>query len=85
MVSRLGTLPPDASLGPVDLVVPEFRDVRMQGRLPSENGVFRDNIARLARKVAGLPEEESRRGLSQFFGGKSRRAETTAPAEAGAV
>ena len=67
---------PDAS--------PEFRDVRMQGRLPSENGVFRDNIARLARKVAGLPEEESRRSLSQFlsFGGKSRRAETAAPAGA---
>jgi pilus assembly protein CpaE len=63
-------------------VSPEFRDVRMQGRLPSENGVFRDNIGRLARKVAGLPEEESRRGLSQFFGGKSRRAETTAPAGA---
>jgi Flp pilus assembly CpaE family ATPase len=64
---------PDAS--------PEFRDVRMQGRLPSENGVFRDNIARLARRVAGLPEEESRRSLSQFlsFGGKSRRAETAAP------
>ena len=57
----------------------EFRDVRMQGRLPSENGVFRGNIARLARKVAGLPEEESRRGLSQFFGGKSRRAESTVP------
>jgi len=67
---------PDAS--------PEFRDVRMQGRLPSENGVFRDNIARLARRVAGLPEEESRRSLSQFlsFGGKSRRAETAAPAGA---
>ena len=55
---------PDAS--------PEFRDVRMQGRLPSENGVFRENIARLARRVAGLPEEESRHSLSQFlsFGGK---------------
>jgi Flp pilus assembly CpaE family ATPase len=65
---------PDAS--------PEFRDVRMQGRLPSENGMFRGNIARLARKVAGLPEEESRRGLSQFFGGKSRRAESIAPAGA---
>jgi Flp pilus assembly CpaE family ATPase len=67
---------PDAS--------PEFRDVRMQGRLPSENGVFRENIARLARRVAGLPEEESRRSLSQFlsFGGKSRRAETAAPAGA---
>jgi Flp pilus assembly CpaE family ATPase len=67
---------PDAS--------PEFRDVRMQGRLPSENGVFRENIARLARRVAGLPEEESRRSLSQFlsFGGKSRRAETVAPSGA---
>jgi len=65
---------PDAS--------PEFRDLRMQGRLPSENGVFRGNIARLARRVAGLPEEETRRGLSQFFGGKSRRAESAVPAGA---
>jgi pilus assembly protein CpaE len=62
---------PDAS--------PEFRDVRMQGRLPSENGVFRGNIAKLARKVAGLPEEESRRGFSQLFGGKARRTESTVP------
>lgn len=61
---------------------PEFRDVRMQGRLPSENGIFRGNIARLARKVAGLPEEETRRGLSQFFGGKSRRTESIVPAGA---
>jgi pilus assembly protein CpaE len=67
---------PDAS--------PEFRDVRMQGRLPSENGVFRANIARLARRIAGLPEEESRRGLSQLlaFGGKSRRVVTGATAGA---
>ncbi len=65
---------PDAS--------PEFRDLRMQGRLPSENGVFRGNIARLARKVAGLPEEESRRGFSQFFVGKSRRPESTVTAGA---
>ncbi len=65
---------PDAS--------PEFRDLRMQGRLPSENGVFRGNIAKLARKVAGLPEEETRRGLSQFFGGKPRRAESIVPAGA---
>lgn len=67
---------PDAS--------PEFRDLRTQGRLPSENGVFRGGIARLARRVAGLPEEDSRRGFSQFlsFGGKPRRAENTAPAGA---
>jgi Flp pilus assembly CpaE family ATPase len=75
-----GTAPyaklPDAS--------PELRNLRAQGGLPSENGVFRGHIARLARRVAGLPEEEARRRLSQVlsFGGRSRRAEITVTAGA---
>jgi Flp pilus assembly CpaE family ATPase len=61
----------------------EFRDVRMQGRLPTENGIFRGSIAKLARKMAGLREEEPRRGFSLLsFAGKSRKIDNTVQAGA---
>jgi Flp pilus assembly CpaE family ATPase len=46
----------------------------IQRRLPAENTRIRREIARLARKVAGLPEPPSKRGISQFlpFGERSR-------------
>jgi len=51
----------------------DLHDAYIQRRLPAENTRIRKEMARLARKVAGLPEPPSKRGISQFlpFGERS--------------
>ena len=55
---------------------PELHQACLDHRLPPESGRFRKEIARLARKVAGLPEPSTKRFITDWLGlsGRSRRA-----------
>lgn len=54
----------------------DLNEAYVERRLPAENTKIRKEIAKLARKVAGLPEASSRGGLLGFnpFSGRSRKA-----------
>lgn len=65
----------------------ELRDACTHGKLPPEHGGFRLHIARLARKVAGIPEKKTRGRVSQllsFAGGFRKIADSGAPVTPGA-
>jgi pilus assembly protein CpaE len=45
----------------------DLHDAYIGRRLPGENTKIRREIARLARRVAGLPEPQTKRGIAQFL------------------
>jgi pilus assembly protein CpaE len=56
----------------------ELRDACTQGKLPGENGDFRVEIARLARKMAGMPDKKPKSRVSQLlsFAGAFRKSDS---------
>lgn len=55
----------------------ELRDALLKKRLPGEGTAFREEIARIARRFAGLPSRDSSRRLGGFLSFTGRRPKGT--------